>query len=434
MEKYCINLDWFEAYCFLSDDLLIEGVNGRTERRGYIIERQIGGGGRTFKHHYVIYQGGKEIASFVCAPYSSVIKKRAALVKLHNRLLYSQNWLANFECICNAVGFNYKGISRLDVAYDCNYFKFHRDPAKFIKDYVSVDFESPAYIHRKGGNKFALRGRKYLNKEQVLNYITWGAEKSRLRAYIYDKTLELKEVHDKPWIRDTWELNGIDYTNGAQVWRSEISIGAQGFDLLDYDSGDLFRLSPDFLESQQRIEDLFYIYAEKALSFSRRGNYKRIRDFRPVPLFEGKKSLTVKSFYDCQLMGSGRTEKVCSNLLKKIACTYTDLCGQYNKSIADVIEILEIIRGAKDIDYKSTENAYAIEHMKGITQLFTRTNRDYRGFQEVFKLASKLPSELLYACFSPEEKNMYEYLNMNQDQINEVLAREFKNMQMPEIV
>lgn len=428
MEKYSISLDWFEAYCFLYDDAFLGGFDGVTERDIYRVERAPGGGGRTFQYHYVVYQKNREVASFVCCPYSKVIKPRACLLKLHNRVLYSQVWFSEFERLIRALRLEYRGISRLDLAYDCNYYKYHRSPQKFIKQYVTAEPDSPEYIHRKGSNNFGLRGRKRCERDILLNYITWGAEKSRVRCYIYDKTLELREVKEKPWIRETWSQAGLEHEKRSdgtfpQVWRSEISISCQGFDILNYDTGELFRLRPDYLCTQEKLESLFYIYAEKCFSFSRKGMYKRVRDYRPIQLFEKSNKLTMRPYFASTSAESGRTEKVCINLLQKIAYTYTDVVEHYNASIADTIELLNTIISNKALKYKELRNEYAISHMGASERLFNKRFHGFGQMNDVFRLAAEIPQPILDAVLAPDEKSLYEQIQKSPDEVNDILAR-----------
>ena len=69
------------------------------------------------------------------------------------------------------------------------------------------------------------------------NSISWGAKKSMVTTRFYNKTMELKQVHDKPYIRQAWYLCGLvdDWntlekkrrdgtTYKPQIWRVEFAI------------------------------------------------------------------------------------------------------------------------------------------------------------------------------------------------------------------
>ena len=103
--------------------------------------------------------------------------------------------------------------------------------------------------------------------------------------YIYDKTQELKEIKDKPWIRTCWERNGLISDDKTHVFRCEISIKCDGMDLLNMSTGQLFKLSPHYMENQPNIEKLFHFYAAELFDFRRKGNHNRLRDYDKVELF-----------------------------------------------------------------------------------------------------------------------------------------------------
>ncbi len=127
----------------------------------------------------------------------------------------------------------YKGITRLDLCYDCNYFSNHKSPAKFIQDFVFKEVGKNGYIYRKGSSKFTCHGSKTSTSSSKITSIAFGSNNNKVRQYIYDKTIELEEVKDKPWIREYWELNGLISDEKTHVWRTEISIKSQGMDILN---------------------------------------------------------------------------------------------------------------------------------------------------------------------------------------------------------
>ena len=65
-------------------------------------------------------------------------------------------------------------------------------------------------------------------------------------------------------------------------------------DLINLDSGQLFRLQPEYMLSQRDMERLFYFYAAQMFSFYRRNNHKRVRDFDRVEIFENSPEITCK--------------------------------------------------------------------------------------------------------------------------------------------
>ena len=83
------------------------------------------------------------------------------------------------------------------------------------------------------------------------NSVAWGAPKSQIGTKLYNKTLELKEAHDKPYIRQAWAAAGLvdDFIQltkrGADgtyykpdIWRVEFSIqsSVKGWYCIEHDN------------------------------------------------------------------------------------------------------------------------------------------------------------------------------------------------------
>ena len=198
------------------------------------------------------------------------------LVKIHNRFLYSQNYIKLLYSICATFKLSIKGLTRLDLCYDCNNFHDGIKPHKFIKEFVTAEFDSPRYIYKVGAKQFRVYGGKSVSSTTKFTGIEFGSGKSSKRCYIYDKTRELEEVKDKPWIRQYWHENGLISDAKTHVYRAEISIKCDGMDLLNMSTGELFKLSPEYLRSQPAIEKLFHFYAARMFRFHRKGKQTRV--------------------------------------------------------------------------------------------------------------------------------------------------------------
>lgn len=389
MEKYCISLDWLQV-CGYSQNLAL--LNNPPTHVG-LYELQVSEQGtRTFQRLIKVCQsyGGDliELASVQCLPRSSALRQELCIVKMANRVLYSQT---AFTCLINilrALNIRYKGITRIDFAYDCNRFKGGVSPERFLRKYVSTPFESPQYVYRKNTKKFAVHMSRNKSGSQRIEYVKWGSDNSNKCCYIYNKSLELKEVKDKPWIRETWEKNGLLNDAQNQVFRCEISIKSDGMDLINLDSGQLFRLQPEYMLSQRDMERLFYFYAAQMFAFYRRNNHKRVRDFDRVEIFENSPEITCKPIRISHKADTGRTELICARKLEELSRTYTDAGSQFVHSIQQVLEFMYQVSGnrrcIKDvmskIDYLNT--------LKGFKWV---SDMDYRYFAciEALRIAEK---------------------------------------------
>lgn len=389
MEKYCISVDWLQVCGYARDIALLSCPP--ESYQGYVV-KVAPQGTRTFERLLVINQSFNgdllPLATIQCIPRSSALKKELCIVKLENRVLYSQKAFPCLMKILATFHIVYKGITRIDFCYDCN--KFHNgvSPERFLRKYVSVPFESPQYVYRKNTKKFAVHMCRNKSGSQRIEYVRWGSDSSNKCCYMYNKSLELKEVKDKPWIRDTWAKNGLLDNKENQVWRCEISIKSDGIDLINMGTGQLFRLQPEYMQNQRDMEKLFHFYAAQMFAFYRRNNHKRVRDFDRIELFEAAPEITCKPIRISRKADTGRTELICARKLEELSRTYTDASSQFVTSIQQVLEFMYSVSGnrrcIKDITVK-------IDYLNTLKGFQWTSDMDYQYFAciEALRVAEK---------------------------------------------
>lgn len=349
MTNYSISVDWLQVYTLSNEgNLMDKGYTftittsyGKMEIEAESSETAM------FKSLYTVKKDGIPYASIEARPRSSKLNPRMVLIKLANRVLYSTGYIKFLYELMQELRVTYKGITRIDLCYDCVRFKDDRSPAKFINQYVFGALHGTNQIAKKGREEFTCHGKKMSQSGSRINYISFGSPKSRIRSYIYDKTIELEEVKDKPWIRETWKKNGIKETDKNHVYRSEISIRSQGTDMLNIGTGELFRLSPIYLESQPNIERLFHFYAEKYLAFVNGTGQKRKKDYKRIFLYENRPEITCKPIHVSVSADTGRIEKICYNVLDRLSKTYVNLAEHERRGIDAAMCFLSELHGIK---------------------------------------------------------------------------------------
>lgn len=198
-------------------------------------------------------------------------------------------------------------------------------------------------------------------------------------------------MKDKPWIRETWEKAGLIDTfndeewnklsekdkkraieNGntgsyvkSSVWRFEISIKAHGKDLLNLETGELFKLDINYFEQQNAVENLFYTYAAKVMDFRMSTGQTTIRNYPALKIFEMSKEVTERPVRVSMLADTGRTEKMIVNRLETLQATYGDLSSADRKSLEAALEFIRTISGTKMQVSKNKKQLAYLEHMKG---------------------------------------------------------------------
>lgn len=289
----------------------------------------------------------------------------------------------------------YKGITRLDLCYDCNRLYGGRDVERFIRQYVSSEPMMRGHIIRNGSSRFQLHGVKSSTSVHRFNSIRWGSPMSKIGAYCYNKTLELLEVKDKPWVRQLWEDNGLiskvadkslrelsakkrkrkiedgglsSYTD-ISVWRFEVSIKSQGMDILNMSTAELFKLSPKYLEHASHIARLFYIYAGKVFDFRINTGQQRIRHYEKLRLFEDAPVITCKPYYMSRDADTGRMEKICYNKLQSLSREYVDLAEPRRLGLLTAMEFLLELQGKKSQTVKLQRYTQYLNNLRATKHL-----------------------------------------------------------------
>lgn len=371
MRKYCISVDWLQVCCYSNnlEFLLDNDYYNKVDSLPYWLELQplkTRSFARLIRVYTKIGNDWHECADILAVPRSTMLNKRIVLVKIHNRFLYSQDYIKLLYNICATFKLSIKGLTRLDLCYDCNRFHNGLAPHKFIKEFVTAEFNSPRYIYKVGAKEFRVYGGKDVSSNTKFSGIEFGSGKSSKRCYIYDKTRELAEVKDKPWIRQYWQENGLISDEKTHVYRAEISIKCDGMDLLNMSTGVLFKLSPEYLKSQPAIEKLFHFYAARMFRFRRKGKHTRVRDYDRIELFEDSPVITCKPKKVCANADTGRTERICVSTLSKLSYQYSDLSQEYSSALSRCITFLSEVAGIKYAKEKLAKEIQGIEAFKGV--------------------------------------------------------------------
>lgn len=405
MEKYCISVDWLQVCCYSNNlaFLLNNDYYNKVDSLPYWLELQpleTRNFARFIRVHTKVGNDWRYCADILAVPRSTMLNSNIVLVKIHNRFLYSQNYVKLLYNICATFKLSIKGLTRLDLCYDCNSFHNGLKPHKFIKEFVTAEFDSPRYIYKVGAKQFRVYGGKSVSSTTKFTGIEFGSGKSSKRCYIYDKTRELQEVKDKPWIRQYWHENGLISDEKTHVYRAEISIKCDGMDLLNMSTGVLFKLSPEYLKSQPAIEKLFHFYAARMFRFHRKGKHTRVRDYDRIELFENSPVITCKPKKVCVNADTGRTEKICVSTLSKLSCQYSDLSQEYSSALSRCITFLSEVAGIKYAKEKLAKEIQGIEAFKGI-------QFKEQGYIEYFALVEALGKvRYSYAYQNPDKDNL----------------------------
>lgn len=311
---YTINVDWLQIYCHDGNTEPLHLYNDECSLYEF---RLMPCGSRHFKEIWkVTNSDGDDYAVIQRKPHSTILSNDAAIVQLCNRELYKPFYASDFILFLKAYKFSYKSISRLDVCFDSNTFRNGLKHSTFIKRLMNGQYLK----NNQSKVKWNFSSIANVGTPMECNSCSFGSLSSAVSTKMYNKTLELKEVKNKPYIVECWGYNNLDLSQ--DVWRVELSIKADATNVVRLSDGEIFRLAPDSLKVQKSIEDIFFSYAEKYFSFKRNDGTKNKTRMKDVELFPRGKQSTIHPIRITNEKDSNRSDRI---FLKKLHSLFGDL-------------------------------------------------------------------------------------------------------------
>lgn len=256
----CINLDWLEVF---AEEPATQPHDAEYFRLcGYKVKQRAYGTPQ-YREMFTLAADGIDIFEIRRNPYSiksqgGIFKPNSCHIRLCNQTCYEQDPINHLRAFMVAHNYTYKSISRIDIAMDFNEFDNKENPVNFIARYMKgkVSKVNQANVSAHGTDTWSKR---------VFNSMKWGSPSSPVSTKLYNKTLELKQGEDKPYIRQAWQDAGLDTTH--DVWRVEFSLSAQMQTLQALKSGEMFKKSLLYYDSRDRLLKQFAILYNKYFDF-----------------------------------------------------------------------------------------------------------------------------------------------------------------------
>lgn len=255
----CVNIDWLNV-AFLEpigkpltfEYFKREGLN--VVSRGY--------GTPVFAEVLLIKQNSMPFLEIRRNPYSKkgqggIFSPRLCHIRLDNRACYLEDPINELRKFVLAYHYEYVGISRVDICCDFNRFDTGADPAKFILKYMRAEISKINQCNLAAHGKDNWTGRTF-------NSLKWGSESSLITTKLYNKTLEMQQAKEKPYIIAAWKDAGLDLTK--PVWRIEFSIRAEGRHVVSTD-GEYIELGLTTIDARRKLWVLFAGLSRKYFHF-----------------------------------------------------------------------------------------------------------------------------------------------------------------------
>lgn len=248
----CVNIDWLEVYCLESVDYFPCNADFYRTQNFEVVERDYGT--RQYAEMFTILdKDGHAFVEIRRNPVAAqsghddrgIFSEFSTHIRLVNRYCYAENAVTLLSDFLHRFDYTIVRIYRLDICLDFERFDSGDDPFKFMQRYMAGRYSKINQSNLSGHAKDRWESREW-------NSASWGSPQSMVTTKLYDKTLELKEVKDKPYIRLAWFQSGlVDHpcqlykvlpdgtTYKPRIWRVEFSIrsSARGWVVVEDSKG-----------------------------------------------------------------------------------------------------------------------------------------------------------------------------------------------------
>lgn len=285
----CVNLDWLE--CYVLEDYIGYPHDAEYFRaQGFrVSEREYGT--PVYKEMFTVFsfeddqpliEVRRNPKSAIGKQVNGVLDPMAAHVRLTNRTCYLPNAAAIMQRFLEQYGFHFQRISRVDICLDFELFDYGDKPATFIDRYFRGKYAKINQANIRANGRDMWDGRLW-------NSVAWANPKSMIGTKFYNKTMELEQRADKPYIRQAWRAAGLvdddlrlikferdGSERKVDVWRVEFSIksSTRKWFVIEDCSGRKTQLRSkpntlDIYQSKQTMLDLFFSLADHYFHFKR---------------------------------------------------------------------------------------------------------------------------------------------------------------------
>ena len=313
------SVDWLTLYCLSG---LFYMADGWDFRKRPVASRQ-------FSQVYDVFRSDTNEHYFTIerAPYSSIIHHSALMLKISNRLLYQSGWQNEvvdftFQCRIDIVS-----VSRVDMCVDFQHFNKKMGPDTLIRRFLSG-----VYL-KNGRGKYTLQGeQKFRHK---ITYLRFGGHDAVVCVYLYNKSLEMKEVKEKHHIRTLWALCGLN--NGRDVWRLEVSVHPSRIRWFDKAYGEISKLTFGTFFYYSELRTMYRALIDQYFCFKVNDGTRNKTRMKNVELFMANSCLSRFIDYS-SVKDSSRSDVVFVYRLLNYADLYLDKSDELPSYVCRALE------------------------------------------------------------------------------------------------
>jgi hypothetical protein len=292
---------------------------------------------KQFAHIYELFNKQWRKCTIVNTPKSPILNPLMNLVKMDNRELYFKEPVIRLMNMINWYHLQFKCISRIDLCIDFNEFHNGLLPETLIRRFMSN-----TYL-KKGISSWVIFG-KQKKELQNLHYLRFSSKESEISTYLYNKSRELKEVKNKPYIVNSWKAAGLDLER--DVWRLEFSIHGSNYIMKNKSTGEYDILDVLRLDDKIYLNHVLDCLINQYFSFYVNTNIKKKDKMPKLFLFNQLDDQSVITKF-CETKDSGKSEKIFLNKLKDLNNELRSF--EYKEYVKECTNLINYYKHSRDL-------------------------------------------------------------------------------------
>ena len=268
-------------------------------------------------------------------PKSKILKHNLLILKVNNKFLYSQQFKAELTNLIEFLELKFNNVTRIDYALDFQFLRAGLTGSRFMellsKNIIDLKYK---------GKKTIIYPSEHSKPPE---YVRFGNHSSEFNVYIYNKTRELQEKKDKPYIRDQWK--NCEFLENFPVFRLEISfkpVKTKFF--LNKDNHNSFNNLDNILNINFH-KTIFNFLLKNKFRFYYTSGKKSMVDLFYLP--ETQEDSNIRMLVDYDLKGSNNYIRGVINFLEKNNNEIRDYYTIGSNALSESIDILKFIYSVK---------------------------------------------------------------------------------------
>lgn len=216
-DKCALVIDWFEARI---TGVVVPNLHdvGEVKTVGNT-HFELLGATKHYRKLIQIYYHGEQYGKLMIDPINPSVQ--CSIIRLDNPILYQNGWTTLFTEFLNVHNWEFEGMTRLDIALDGTIAE------QYFNLLVKANNKRSTIKQFKFGKGVSIKPH-YPELKADPNQWTIGSKSSNRCAKVYNKSMELGDNGNKPYIRDYLNNNGLnEYLLGTDIYRLEITLRAK---------------------------------------------------------------------------------------------------------------------------------------------------------------------------------------------------------------